>query len=410
MNNINVFICEICKSSDTTHVLDLGNHALCDDLLAINSLDRCEEFQIKINFCNQCLTAHQAFPVPKRRLFPSSYHYRSSMTLDVLNGMESLVASTQAAHGSVNGKFVIDVGCNDGSLLQYFKAQGAKTLGVEPTLAAKDAQTAGIDVIHDFFDSKVANEIVTLHGHPDFITFTNVFAHIENIDELLTSVKILMGNHTKLIIENHYLGAVLDKYQFDTFYHEHPRTYSATSFQYIAKRLGRHIELIEFPSRYGGNIRVTIGKNEERSLASLKLIESTLLREKSFIHDFEKLNAVIKEWRSDMQLILKNAQCSDGKVYAKAFPGRAAILIKLLNLDKNEIAAVFEKPQSKKIGHYVPGTKIPILSDDLLLEMIPEPRKIINLSWHIGKEIKKYLKSIDSTIEIFDIFTYENYK
>ncbi len=144
--------------------------------------------------------------------------------------------------------------------------------------------------------------------------------------------------------------------------------------------------------------------------STLKLIETTLQREKLFIHDFSKINIVIEKWRKDVKEIIHNARCSDGKVYAKAFPGRAAILIKLLNLTENDLTAIFEKPLSKKIGNYAPGTRIPILSDDVLLDLVPTPRKIINLSWHISKEIKSYLHSLDPAIEMFDIFAYENYK
>ena len=78
---------------------------------------------------------------------------------------------------------------------------------------------------------------------------------------------------------------------------------------------------------------------------------------------------------------------------AKAYPGRAAILIKLLGLNKSHIFAIFEKPNSKKIGNYVPGTRIPIVSDKNLQKQINIKAPIINLAWHIPSEIKKYLRS-----------------
>jgi SAM-dependent methyltransferase len=149
-------ICEVCKSGDLTTVLDLGMHPLCDDLLEIGATETCEEFQIEIALCNHCLTAHQLHPVPKRKLFPTSYHYRSSMTQDVLNGMEGLVGRTKEKYGSLIGKKVVDIGCNDGSLLKFFRSEGAQVFGVEPTAAANDAEQAGIHVINDFFDVDVA--------------------------------------------------------------------------------------------------------------------------------------------------------------------------------------------------------------------------------------------------------------
>ena len=92
-----------------------------------------------------------------------------------------------------------------------------------------------------------------------------------------------------------------------------------------------------------------------------------------------------------------------GPLPAKAFPGRAAILIQLLNLKKKHVFATFEKPNSKKIGHYIPGTKIPILSDKNLRKTIIKEKPIINLAWHIEKEIKGYLKSKKIQNQIINI-------
>lgn len=401
-------ICEVCHSEDITTVLDLGNHPLCDDLLKIGASEKCEEYRIEIALCNNCLTAHQLHPVPKRKLFPSSYHYRSSMTKDVLDGMMGLVAKVKETYGDLSGKLIIDIGCNDGSLLKFFRDAGASVLGVEPTGAADDAIKAGIRTIKTFFDAETAREIVKEFGHPDFITFTNVFAHIEDMDGLLDAVKIIMGENTHLVIENHYLGAVLDRFQFDTFYHEHPRTYSVHSFVEIAKRLDRYVEIIEFPARYGGNIRVIIGpeKSSDRQNAELKI---TLEKEKDFLMKFKVMRSVVEKWISNRERLLDKVRSDDGQIYCKAFPGRAAILIKLLNLTEGEIKAVFEKPNSMKNGNYVPGTRIPIVSEALMLEMAPPPRAILNLAWHISSEINTYMKTINPEYTCVDIFSPDNY-
>ena len=401
-------ICEVCKSVDLTTVLDLGMHPLCDDLLEIGATEKCEEFRIEIALCNHCLTAHQLHPVPKRKLFPSSYHYRSSMTQDVLNGMQGLVARTKEKYGPLTGKKVVDVGCNDGSLLKFFRGEGAQIFGVEPTDAANDAVQAGIRVINNFFDANVASEIVAEIGHPDFITFTNVFAHIEDMDSLLKAVHILMGDNTRLIVENHYLGSVLERFQFDTFYHEHPRTYSVHSFVEIAKRLEKNIEVVEFPVRYGGNIRVFIGPKSPEMSEAASLLKA-LEQEKNFQSKFESMRSAIQCWKSERDTLLAKVRSIDGRIYGKAFPGRAAILIKLLDLSEKDITAVFEKPNSMKIGNYIPGTRIPILSENEMNSMAPAPRVILNLAWHISSEIQTYMKTLDPRYECVDIFSPEKY-
>ena len=405
INNIG---CEVCKSTDLVAALDLGLHPLCDDLLAIGATDKCEEFRIEIALCSRCLTAHHLHQVPKRKLFPASYHYRSGMTQDVLIGMKSLVARTKEKYGLLKGKKVVDIGCNDGSLLRFFKDEGAFVFGVEPTDAADDAVKAGIRVVKDFFDSNLATAIVDEIGHPDFITFTNVFAHIEDIDSLLKALQILMGENTTLVIENHYLGSILDRFQFDTFYHEHPRTYSVNSFVEISKRLGKYIEIVEFPSRYGGNIRVFIGNNSPNIEDAANLI-SALQLENNFQSKFENMRSAIQRWKSERDSLLAKVRSSDGKIYAKAYPGRAGILMKILDLTEKEVTAVFEKPNSMKIGNYVPGTRIPILSENEMNSLAPAPRVILNLAWHISSEIQTYMKTLDPRYECVDIFSPEKY-
>jgi hypothetical protein len=395
--------CEVCGNAQIPPVLDLGLHPLCDDLVPVGDNRRCREYPIEILFCPACNTAHQRFQVPKQELFPASYHYRSRFTADVLSGMAGLVASCEERFGSVAGRTVLDVGCNDGSLLDMFLQRGARTIGIEPTDAWHDAERKGHIVHGAFFSSETADAIVAAHGTPDLITFTNVFAHIENLPNVLRALGKLMGPHTPVVIENHYLGAVLDGHQFDTFYHEHPRTYSYTSFVRIASSLGVRLLDMEFPSRYGGNIRVFLGNDAGNGRRGTTDLEALGVRERGFRADFARMATSIERWRASKKRVLGQLIQRHGPLRAKAFPGRAAILIKLLGLDEASIAAVYEKPGSLKIGHFVPGTRIPIRSDEDLFALDNQTDPLLNLAWHIPREIRDYMLGHGYTGPIVDV-------
>jgi hypothetical protein len=393
--------CEVCGNQRLIPVLDLGLHPMCDDLVSIGDTRICIEYPISILFCEACRTGHQRFQLPKRQLFPESYHYRSRFTADVLSGMKNLVASCEQYLGSLAGKKVVDVGCNDGSLLDFFKEKRAITIGVEPTAAANDCESKGHVTIKGFLSEGVANAIVAQHGQPDFITFTNVFAHIENLEDVLFALNILIGNNTTLVVENHYLGSILRTSQFDTFYHEHPRTYSYTSFVFIARSLELNLLHVEFPSRYGGNIRIFAGKAQsepdETRLAELAVAEA------NFGDAFASLERKMMLWREKKGDLLRDMVRRNGGLRAKAFPGRAAILVKLLGLNEESIIAVHEKPGSMKIGHYLPGTRIPIQSDSELFCSAGTSNPLLNLAWHIPEEIRSYLKDHGYRGSVIDI-------
>jgi hypothetical protein len=400
--------CEVCGNTKLVPALNLGLHPLCDDLVPIGDARVCKQHPIELLLCPTCVTVHQRFQVPKADLFPPSYHYRARFTADVLAGMRQLVAACAETVGDLTGKLVVDIGCNDGSLLGFFRDQGCKTVGVEPTDAAKDAVEQGHPVYNDFISPEVAARLVKAHGTPDIITFTNVFAHIENLPELFQALRLMLGPQTMLVVENHYLGAVLDRFQFDTFYHEHPRTYSATSFLHVARALGLRLLDVQFPSRYGGNIRVLMGSGQGGSAAGPRLDE-VMAKEQGFAPRLLAFQAGIAAWRQRTRAELAALVSRHGSLPAKAFPARAAILIRLLELDANDIGATYERPGSKKVGHYVPGTRIPIRSEEELFAASPQPRVVLNLAWHIRDEIHTYLAQHGVTGEIVDIFRPESF-
>ena len=127
---------------------------------------------------------------------------------------------------NLNSKHIVaDIGCNDGSLLKQFRKLGIKkTIGIEPTDTIRFAKPE-IKTVQDFMNVSSSKKALKFYGKTDLITTTNVFAHTNNLKSFILGVRKLIKKDGIFVIENHYLGAILKKKQFDSFYHEHLRTY-----------------------------------------------------------------------------------------------------------------------------------------------------------------------------------------
>lgn len=378
--------CEVCEHRLPPAPLNLGLQPLCDDLVPIGETKVAPKYPTEISLCPQCLTAHHRFPVRKELLFPRTYHYRARFTQDVINGMRDLVTDCVARLGNLDGMLACDIGCNDGSLLSLFREKGATTAGIEPTDAAQDAIAAGHRVLQEYLTPASAAEFVAKFGRPRIIAFTNVFAHIESLEGAIAAVDVMMAPDTLIVIENHYLGSVLERNQFDTFYHEHPRTYSLRSFRFIAERLKARLIDVKFPGRYGGNIRVFISRRASGANDAAAVDES------GFSQAFDSMQHRVDTWRTQTASAFAELRESGSVLCGKSFPGRASILINLLGLDASLQPTIFEKTGSMKIGCYVPGTKIEI-HDDCVWMQSPPPQGLMIWAWHIGEEVARYLRS-----------------
>ncbi|HYG27098.1 MAG TPA: class I SAM-dependent methyltransferase [Caulobacteraceae bacterium] len=388
--------CEVCDGTELISFLDLGAQPMCDDLVPIGSPQRPAAYPLRLGACPRCLTVHQEVQVEKQLLFPPTYHYRAAMTQDVLDGMAELVATVEGLVGGLPGKQVLDIGCNDGSLLAIFKSKGARTFGIEPTGAAEDAKMRVDQVLNQFFDAEAVEAYLAGNPKPDVITFTNVFAHIEDLQGVIANLKRLMKPDTKLVIENHYLGAVIERNQFDTFYHEHPRTYSYRSFEHIAGKLGRSITHVEFPPRYNGNIRIVISEGEAAPRASVN--------EEGYLEALRAMPELVDKARAEIRGRLQALAAQHGPLPGKAFPGRAAILTNAFGLDADIIDATYERSASPKIGHYVPGSSIEIRDEAEFFASRLQAPVLVNFAWHIHGEIERYMRGKGYAGEIVPLF------
>jgi len=324
--------------------------------------------------------------------------------------MKDLVKSSKKYLKNLKSKNVLDIGCNDGTLLSLFKKEGCNTFGVEPTRAAIEAKKKGHVIFKEYFDKTTSKNIRKKVGDIDIITFTNVFAHIEDLEDLLFSLKKISNKNTLIIIENHYLGEVIKKTQFDTFYHEHPRTYSLKSFVNISKKININLIDFKFVKRYNGNIRVYL-KNSGKIYKSKKKLNQSLRLEKLEINKIKDFQKKVNKWKFNKKKQIEKIAKKFGPLPAKAFPGRASISINLLRLNSQHISKVYEKNSSLKVNKFIPGTDIKILKEKYFEVKQYNNGILINLAWHISDEINNYLRQkMKFKGKIMDIISNRDFK
>jgi len=382
--------CQISNSKNLESLIFLGYLPPVNTLRKIGStLEEEISFPAELLYCKKSKLAQLGCIVDKEILFPYSYPYTSSTTRILRENFANLYKDTLKITKLNKDDLIIDIGSNDGNLLSNFKSNH-KVLGVTPEKIGKLAIKRGIPTIIDYFNKKSTNIILKKFGKAKIITATNVFAHIDNINEIVKNILKTLKSDGIFISESHYLLPLIQTVQYDTIYHEHLRYYSLQSLNYLFKK--HKLEIIdtkEIPT-HGGSIRVYAARKGQYKISSnVKkqiLKENKYLNRKSFM-DFKKnvVNSKIGLFN-----LIKKIKNNGKTIYGVGAPSRASTLINYLGLDQDIIDCVLEINGSYKIGNYIPGTKIPILNENILNKN--KPNYLILFSWHIKDELKKNLR------------------
>ena len=382
--------CQISNSKNLESLIFLGYLPPVNTLRKIGSTPEEEiSFPAELLFCRKSKLAQLGCIVDKEILFPYTYPYTSSTTKILRDNFADLYKDTKKIIELSKNDLIIDIGSNDGNLLSNFK-KNHKVLGVTPEKIGKLAIKRGIPTIIDYFNNKVSSKILKRYGKAKVITATNVFAHIDDINSIVKSILKTLRPDGIFVSESHYLLPLIQTLQYDTIYHEHLRYYSLESLNYLFKK--HNLEIIdtkEIPT-HGGSIRVYAGRKGIFRISNN--VTKQLQKEKKYLNKKSFLNFKKKVVSSKINLfnIIKKIKDSNKKIFGVGAPSRASTLINYLGLDQDIIDCVLEINGSYKIGNYIPGTKIPILNENILSKQKPD--YLLLFSWHIKNELKKNLK------------------
>ena len=383
--------CQISNSKKLKSIIFLGYLPPVNTLRKINSTATEEKsFPAELLYCEKSKLAQLGCIVDKKILFPYSYPYTSSTTKILRENFADLYKDVTKITNIQKEDLIIDIGSNDGNLLQNFK-DNHRVLGVTPEKIGKLAIKKGIPTIIDYFNKKTHKNILKKHGKAKIITATNVFAHIDNINEILKYIIRTLTDDGIFISESHYLLPLIKELQYDTIYHEHMRYYSVQSLNYLFKK--NNLEIIdvkEIPT-HGGSIRVYAAKKGRYQIS--KNVKKQLNKEKRFLNykNFNEFKQQVAMSKVKLYGLINSIKKSKKSIYGVGAPSRATTLINYVGLDQDLIDCVLEVDGSYKIGNYIPGTKIPILNEKILIK--EKPDYLMLFSWHISKELKKNLRN-----------------
>ena len=381
--------CQFSKKKDLKLIISLGYLPPVNQFLKINSISsQSVFFPTDLVYSQSSKLVQLSTIVNKSIVFPKTYPYTSSTTKILRDNFAELFEECKKLIDFNSKDLIVDIGSNDGNLLSNFKQ--IRRLGVTPETIGKLAIKKGIPTLLKYFDKKTANLIQKKYGKAKIITATNVFAHIDNITELMNNVLKVLKNDGVFITESHYLLPLIKDLQYDTIYHEHLRYYSLTSLKNIFDKF--KLEIIhakEIPT-HGGSIRVYVAKknNYKKSKLIKKIInkEQKLLNRKKYIEFKQKVVASKLELLSVIKKIKDNKKL----IYGVGAPSRATTLVNYTGLTKEIVNCICEVNNSYKVGHYMPGTNIPVVSEDIIFKKKPD--YLLMLSWHISKDLIKIFK------------------
>jgi len=379
--------CLLCGSERVEQFLDLGRTALANKFLNREELFAPEPaYPLRVGFCHTCGHVQLKDIVPPAAMF-EDYLYVSSASDTLKAHLYDLSAVVAERYQLGAEDLVIDIGCNDGTLLSGFRRHGVRVLGVDPAanLAAL-ARDSGIERYVGFFTAESAREIVKRWGPATAITATNTFPHIPQLQDFITGIQTALAPGGVFVIEAHYLVDLLEQGAFDTVYHEHVSYWALGPMQQLFSRSGMEIVDVERLPIHHGQIRVFVQRTGEKRAEPR--VAGLLEMERSLgIHEFstyQRFAETTRKIKSDLHSKLRQLRDEGKSLAGYGAPAKGNTLLSYLEVGPETLTYIADRSPLKQ-GRYTPGSHIPVVPAERLVA--DQPDYVLLLAWNFADEI-----------------------
>ncbi len=387
--------CRLCASPDLVPVLLLEPTPLANEFMPADFTGEQEKFPLYLVECRQCKHVQLPVVVDPERLF-RNYVYVSGTSPSFVEHFRKYAESMIEQHGLKPGDLVVEIGSNDGTLLKFFKAAGMRVLGIDPARKiAEQAREAGIPTLSVFFDSYVGYDILERSGPARLVIANNVFAHADNLKEIVAGVRTLLHDAGgAFVFEVQSLVDLMSGSLFDMIYHEHLSYHSIAPLLRFFGSRGMDLTDAEHVATHGGSLRCTVRCGTHQPSAALgKILREELetLDGDPWAHMRWRVNEAAQDLR-DLMMI------SGVRFAGYGAPAKLTTLLHQLRVQPGQIAYVVDDSPWKQ-GLLTPGHKIPVVPSSRLAEDPPDA--VIIFAWNFAEQIAEKILAGGFTGKIF---------
>lgn len=385
--------CRICYKKIEKPFLSLGNMPLSNSLV-IDPLIREQYYPLDIYLCPEChMIQTPEFELAKN-IFSSDYPYFSSYSETWLEHCRNYVDMIMEKYKYNKDSLIIEIGSNDGYLLQYFKEYNVSILGIEPVESvAITAIKKKIPTDIEYFDRNYATKLIKDKNKANLIIGNNVLAHNPDLHDFVEGLKCLLKQDGIVTMEFPYLLNIIRENQFDTIYHEHFSYFSFYATKKLFQRHGFIIFDVEELSTHGGSIRIYICHMDDTTKKITDNVYNLLKKEQELYNsdiynDFKDRINLIK--RKLLKLLIDIKE-DNKKIVGYGAPAKGNTLLNYCGIGTDFIDYTVDiSPHKQK--KFMPGSHIPIRHPDIIKE--DRPDYIIIFPWNIKNEIMSQLDYI----------------
>jgi hypothetical protein len=388
--------CRGCGAGLKTVFADLGRSPLSNEFKTAEQLEVAEEtYRLCVFVCDECKFVQLPNHVYPGKIFNENYAYFSSVSKSWVEhaGRYATKMLADPRLDLYKDSLVVEVGGNDGYLLQHFK-DFTCVLNVEPSAnVAWAAQAKGIPTRIDFMSAELGDELYNEYGEAALIHGSNVLAHTPNIHSFIAGCQALLSPGGTITFEFPWLLNLINKMQIDTIYHEHYSYLSLYALEPILEQHGLEVyDLEEVPSQ-GGSLRLYIRRLQPAKITSEALIRARIAEHAAALHEIDTYKQFAKKCvniKADALDFFINSHFGGDRVVGYSAPAKATTLLNYIGVGPELLPYIIEDSPAK-IGKFVPGVQIPILAPEMQGN---DPTDVVVFAWNLIDEIKPKIKAL----------------
>lgn len=378
--------CLICNS-EIKPFISYGQMPIANGFLSQEKFVKEYFFHMQVAHCNNCNMV-QLIETPERQLmFNENYAFFSGTSQAMKIHFLEFANDVKNRYLPKEDPFVVEIGSNDGIMLQNFKEWGIRHLGIEPSAnVAKVAKDKGINTIVEFFDEKLAEKIVSENGQADAFIAANVMCHLPYFHSIVAGISKLVKKSGIVVFEEPYVGDVVEKTSYDQIYDEHTFLFSVSSINYIFNEHGMEVIDVAHQETHGGSMRYIIGHKGVRNLSNeaIKQIEKEKDLGLNKAETYVNFRNNCEESKIELKKLLTQLKNEGKTVAGYGATSKSTTILNYSDIGPDLIEYICDNTPIKQ-GKYSPGKHIPIVPIETFKKKYPD--YIVLFAYNHAKEI-----------------------